>query len=190
MLAAGAFALLAPLEVHAQDGAAAPATTPASAAEAAGGAADEEQIAAWYSELQGLHQQLQSIQDRALEDPQLSADQETLGTEIRAAVARADSTMETRMARMTTLETEAHAASAAGDSDRLQTLMLEATDIQERFMELQQQVLGEPAMAAKIGVFQTALQAKMIQIEPGAQGLMDRFSELEGKLTAAFGEPN
>jgi hypothetical protein len=45
-------------------------------------------------------------------------------------------------------------------------------------------------MAAKLGVFQTALQAKMVQVEPEAQGLMNRFRELETLLTAAVGPPS
>jgi hypothetical protein len=180
-------ALFAPVALVAQA-----AETPAPAPEATAApdaTASEEQVEGWYTELQGLHQRLTEIQERALEDPQLQASQEALGTEIRAAMTVSDSTMAAKMARMETLQAEAEAASSANDMNRLQALMLEATEIQEEFEALQRRVLEEPGMAAKLGVFQTALQAKMVQVEPEAQGLMNRFRELETLLTAAMGPP-
>ena len=52
--------------------------------------ASEAQVEEWFAEFQQVHQQLESIQAQALQDPQLSAAQEELGQEIQLAMATAD----------------------------------------------------------------------------------------------------
>lgn len=154
---------------------------------AAGQTAEQQEVQTWLAELEGLHSQLEALQNRALEDPELSAAQEELGDEIRGAITAADPSIQQRMDRMGELETEASAASQGGNMQRLQELMTEARDIQDHFFEVQQRVLETPELAAKLNSFQDQLQRKMLQLDPGAQALMDRFRELEGKLTEALG---
>src|SRR5690606_31117791 len=160
---------------------------PAPAAEGTELSAQEEEMQGWYMELQELHTQLEAIQQQALADQTLAARQEALGEEIRVAMEARDSTMATRIERMSALEAEAMAAQEANNVARLQELMDEANGIQEHLFGLQQQIVEEPAIAAKLDLFQTDLQQKMLQLNPNVQQMMDRFRELETKLTAAMG---
>ena len=148
--------------------------------------AQEQEMQGWYDELQQLHTQLQTIQEQALADQTLAARQEALGEEIRLAMAARDATVQQQIDRMSSLETEAISAQQTNNIQRLQELMTEATGIQEHLMNLQQQVIEEPSMAAKLDLFQTDLQKKMAELNPNAQQMMERFQELEAKLTAAM----
>lgn len=148
--------------------------------------AQEQQMQAWYDELEALHGQLEALQVQALSDQALAARQEALGEEIRLAMASRDTTIEQQIERMSSLEAEAIAAQQTNNLQRLQELMMEATGIQERLIALQEAVIGEPAMAAKLDTFQNDLQAKMVQLNPNAKQMMDRYMELEEKLMEAM----
>lgn len=149
--------------------------------------AQEQQLEAWYTELQEIHQTLQSLQQQALADAELAATQQELGSEIQLAMAEIDPSIEERLSRMQALESEAATAQQEGNVERLQTLMQEASGIQEHFAELQEQVLQEPTFAAKLSTFQEQLQQKMLQLNPEAEAQMDRLRELETRLTEAMG---
>lgn len=165
----------------------APTPTPAPSAEETELSPQELEMQEWYVELEQLHTQLETLQNQALADETLATRQEALGEEIRLAMEAQDSTTATQLGRMSTLEAEAMAAQEANDLPRLQELMVEANGIQEHLMTLQQQIVEEPAMAAKLDLFQTDLQQKMLQLNPNAQQIIDRYRELEEKLTAAMG---
>ena len=144
----------------------------------------QQEMDAVFLEFQQVHMQLEDIQNQALQDPQLNATQTEIGSEIRAAMEAQDPTMPDRIARMTTLETEAHAAQQSGDNARLEELVTEAQSIEQHLLALQQSVLQEPAMAARIADFQTQLERKMAEVNPETQALIARFRELESRLAA------
>ena len=160
--------------------------SPAPATEESGLSAQEQQMQGWYIELQQLHTQLETIQAQALADQNLATRQEALGEEIRIAMETRDPSMAVRLDRMEAIEEEAIAAEAENNSQKLQQLLMEADDIQERLMVLQQQVVEDAPMAAKLDAFQADLQKKMVEVNPNAQQMMDRFTELEELLTAAM----
>lgn len=148
---------------------------------------DREEVGVWMTELQQVHEQLEGLQQQALQDPAINAAQEELGEEIRVAMAEADPTLDEQLARMATLESEATTAQQTGDVQTLQTLMGEAQQIQQRFISVQQQVLGQPQIAGKVANFQTQLESKMLELDPEAEALITRFRELETKLNEAMG---
>jgi hypothetical protein len=184
-----------PVTVVAQQPAAGP-PPPAATAPAAGAATgaapaqaltpEQQAIQNLFNEYQELHSQLQGLQGQALQDPQLSADQEALGNDIRVAMEAYDPMMKQRLGRVNAIETEASAAQAAGDMPKLQLLMSEAQEIEQHFMSVQESVMEQPEIAAKVDAFQSKLEQKMIQISPGAQALMTRFRALETQLQAAM----
>lgn len=167
-------------------GAAQESPAPAPSAEEPALTEQEQQMQGWYIELQQLHTQLEIIQAQALADQSLATRQEALGEEIRVAMETRDSSMKSRLDRMEAIEAEAMAAEESNNSQKLQQLLIEANDIQEHLIILQQQIVEEPAMAAKLDLFQTDLHQKMLQVNPNAQQMMDRFRELEELLTAAM----
>jgi len=149
-------------------------------------AADQQEVEGWLREMEQVHNQLESLQMQALQDPQLSRAQEQLGEDIRVAMERLDPAIQQRMARVEALEVEAVAAQQGNDVQKLQQLMQEAQQIQQHFMIVQQQVLEEPQIMAKVTDFQGQLERRMVEMNPQAQALISRFRELEGKLSAAM----
>jgi hypothetical protein len=146
----------------------------------------EQEVSGWMAEIQQLHLQLESIQLRALEDSGLSAAQQELGEEIRDAMTKLDPQLAQRMGRIEVLEGEAEQAAAAGNVERFRELEMEAYQIQQHFFTVQGQVLQSSAIDAKVRAFQTRLESRMVEVDPTAKGLIERFRELELKLAAAM----
>ena len=164
---------------------AAPAVLSAQAGTPSAPSPAQPELDAMLLEFQQIHMQLEDIQGRALADPQLHATQVEIGNDIRAAMEAQDPTMPDRLARMGTLETEAQAAQQSGDETRLEALVMEAHGIEEHLLNLQQRVMQEPAMAARIAEFQTQLERKMDEVDPETPTLIARFRQLESRLAAA-----
>jgi chromosome segregation ATPase len=160
---------------------------PMAAAAQAGGAGSQAEVEGLLREMQQVHTQLEGLQQQALQDPQLSAAQEELGEEIKVAMERIDPQMEQRLSRIEALEGEAASAHQAGNGERLQELMAEAQQIQQHFMNVQQQALEQPQIATKVDAFQTRLERRMVEMNPEAEGLINRFRELETRLMALMG---
>lgn len=151
------------------------------------GAAPE--VQGWLTEIQQLHTRLEALQRKALEDPQISAQQQTLGTTIKAAMEKLDPSLEQTLERMPQLEAQAAEAERGGDQAKLQQLGLEVQQIERRFMTAQQKALEQPDLAARVLDFQEKLQSKMLEVDPEAPKLISRFQELETKLAAAMRAP-
>lgn len=154
--------------------------TPAPAAQ------NQQEVQAWFMELQQISAKLGEIQVRALQDAELQAAQNALGTEVKAAMDRIDPGLAASVERVGTLEQEAAQAQQAGDQAKLEQLAREAQQIQTRFLTAQNTALEQPELAAKVQAFQTRLEQRMIQVDPEARTLIQRLRELEGKLQAAL----
>lgn len=148
----------------------------------------DEELQGWLQEMQQVHEQLEELQREALMDPQLSAQQQELGEEIRVAMGAVDPTMDERMTRVEEIQAEATEAQGAGDSEKLNELMTEAQQIQQHFMDVQENALADPSIATKLESFQTELEAKMVELDPEAEGLITRFRELEERIGGAVSD--
>jgi predicted nuclease with TOPRIM domain len=146
----------------------------------------EQQVQGWVNELRELHGKLEAIQLRAMQDPQLQSAEAQLGEEIKAAMEKADPQLPAMMQRMSVLEAEAVKAQQSGDRAKLQQLTQEARGLQVRFMETQNRVFQQPAMATKLRAYQQRLETRMMQIDPQAPTLIERFQELEGRVSAVM----
>jgi hypothetical protein len=157
---------------------------PVSARRPAPSATKSPQAQAMLSELQMLNAKLEALQARALQDPQLMAAQQSLGTTIKAAMGRLDPTLEQSLVRGKQLQEQAVAAQRIGDDATLQRLTGEMQQIQQRFFAIQQRVLTQPAVAAQLKVFQDRVQKKMATLDTTAPTMIARFGELQSKLAA------
>jgi hypothetical protein len=173
VLAAAALAAL-PGALSAQNAAAPPAAAPE------GVPAEATQ---WLAEMQQLHLRLSQLQERALQDPELSARQDSLGMRIRLAMESIDPALPQQMGRIEEMEGQAAAAEARSDQAALQQLNAEAQQIQQQFLAAQQKALQQPELAAELTAFQTLLEQKILAVDPAAPQLLARFQELERKLT-------
>jgi hypothetical protein len=142
---------------------------------------------AWLSELQVLNAKLEALQARALQDPQLVAAQQSLGGSIKAAMNRIDPTLEQSLARGKQLQQQALAARQRGDQATLGRLAGEMQNIQHRFFSVQQQVVQEPTLAARLHTFQDRVQKKMTTLDPNAPKMIARFGQLQTMLAQAQG---
>jgi hypothetical protein len=159
----------------------APAARPMSATIPAGDAKT------WVNEVRQLHTRLEALQAKALEDAQLSAQQQELGSGIRAAMLKLDPTLDQALARGMQLEKAAAAAQQRGDQAQLMELAAEMQKIQARFVSVQQRALAEPQLAAQVRSFQSRLQQQMAKLDPQAPKLIARFAELQTRIAGAMG---
>lgn len=143
------------------------------------------EIAGWLAEIQELHIQLTTLQEKALQDPALAAQRDSLGNHIRVAMESIDPSLPESMERIEAMEAQAAAAEAASDDAKLTELRAEAQQIEQQFLSVQQRALQQPELAAEISAFQSALEARILETDPEAPRLLERFQELEQKLAEA-----
>lgn len=139
---------------------------------------DPEMMAA-VMEMQTIQQQLGPIQERALQDEELAAQLQEIQTRLEAAL-REDNAE--AMDRMDELQTEMMEAQAAGDQQQMQALMPEAQSLQQQLQAAQQDVLQRPDLRQAIEEFEAANRARMIEIDPAADSLLQRMDELMGSM--------
>jgi len=148
--------------------------------------AAQREMQGWYMELMQIGQRLQNAQLRAMQDPQLRAEQEALGRDLKAAVVRVDPGLANLEPRARAMEAEALRAKQAGDQARLAKLIQDAQQIQVRLMNAQNRVMREqPALAARGKSFEEKLRRKMIQVEPQTMALVERGKVLQSRLATA-----
>lgn len=169
----------APTALAAQVAAPAPAGAPVDSAAAA-------QIQGWLAEIQQINGRLQELQQRAMQDPELVAEQEALGARIRTAMEEADPELEPSLERVETLQAEAAAAEQQADTARLMEIGEELREIEGRFMSAQQQALAQPQISSDLEAFQVALQNRLVELDPEAPELIARFQELQQMLASAL----
>jgi hypothetical protein len=167
---------LAPAALAAQQPA--PSTTPPPTPEVQG----------WITEIQQIEQRLGLIQQRAMEDPALRQAQTQLNEAIITALRQAGPETAADLRRVETIQPELRAAQESGDQAQLQRLVTEAQQLQERLMQAQMRVIGQPQIAAQAEAFQTRLQARMVEVEPAAETLLQRFTTLQAQILAAMQE--
>lgn len=148
--------------------------------------AAQREMQGWYVELMQIGQRLQAAQMKAMQDPQLRAEQEALGRDLKAAVVRADPSLADMETRARAMEAEAVRAKQAGDQAKLAKLAQDAQQIQVRLMNAQNRVMREqPALANRARAFEEKLRRKMIQVEPQTMALVERGKVLQTRLANA-----
>lgn len=180
---AALLALPGALAGQAPEAAPAPAAAPAAVPDSAAVA----QIQGWLAELQTVSGRLQALQEQALQDTELNAAQEALGSRIRTAMEESDPSLVDGMERVEALQGEAEAAQAAGDQAKLVQLGAELQQIEARFVTAQRQALARPDISADLEAFETRLQARLAELDPEAPRLIERFQELQRMLSTAMG---
>lgn len=169
-----------PVAVEAQAAAAAPPT------EEESDSAATARIQGWVLEMQDLDGRLQALQQQALADSALDAQQAALGERIRAAMMEADPTLEGSMARVDELQLEAAAADARADTTRLEQIGEEVRRIESQFFDAQRRALAMPEISAALEAFQGRVEARIVELEPRAPVMIARFVELRERLAAAL----
>jgi chromosome segregation ATPase len=176
-----AFLALFPLALAAQQARPASARTTTPTAEA--------QVRAWYAELQQISGRLQQAHDRALQDPQLRAQQVELMQLVKREMDRMDPQLAGLAERVSAMESEARQAAERNDRARLQALDREFAQLQARFMNVESAALQRPNVAAAARTYEQALRQRMVRVEPQVEQLLTRTEELQRHLQRALGQP-
>lgn len=130
-------------------------------------------------ELQEIQQQLEPIQQEALQDEALASQLESLQLQVTTAMQEESGEA---LARMETLQEEMQEAQTAGDEERMQALMAEGQGLQQELQAVQAEVMARPEIRGPVDEFEAAHRARMIEIDPEAEELLDRFDELVASL--------
>jgi hypothetical protein len=131
-------------------------------------------------EIQQIQQQLEPVQREALQDATLAAQLEALQVRIDASMREAGPDVFERIDRF---QDDMAAAEAAGDDERIQSLMTQAQGIQQEAQALQAAVFERPDIRASVEEFEAAHRARMIQIDPESEALLDRMEALMAGLS-------
>jgi uncharacterized phage infection (PIP) family protein YhgE len=143
------------------------------------------EVQALLEEVQQIQQQLQPVQQKALQDETVQQGQERAADAVRAAMIKADPTIEPRLDRLETIMKEAQQAQAAGDQEKIAALTQEAEQIQPQVQQAQAAALEHPDVEPEIAAFQKLLRDKMAELDPEARPLLDRLAQLEEQIQAA-----
>jgi hypothetical protein len=150
-----------------------------------GPAAPSPEVQGWIAELQDLQARLGPIQREALQDESLRAAQMEVSEMVQQAVAE-DPALADLPARAADIQARADAAVQDGNEAQLQAVMAEAQQLEQRLAMAQNAALERPEIAARMEAFQARLQGRMIQIEPEAEVLIQRFEELQMRVAQAM----
>jgi cell fate (sporulation/competence/biofilm development) regulator YlbF (YheA/YmcA/DUF963 family) len=128
-------------------------------------------------EYRQLAQELDSIRQQAMEDPDLQAEETRLREAIQAKMEE-DPQTQALVARFDSTRQAFQEAQSSGDSAAMQELMPQLQQMQMQLQQAQGQVTEDPEIAEQIEDFREELQAEMESIDPDAPEMMERADSL------------
>jgi hypothetical protein len=137
------------------------------------------EVMAQVMEIQQLQAQLEPIQREALQDETLARQLAALQLQVETAMRDEGSEVFSRIERF---QGDMAAAEAAGDQERMQALVMQAQGIEQEFHALQVAMFERPEIREPFDRFEAAHRARMIEIDPAAEALLDRIEELMERL--------
>lgn len=126
-------------------------------------------------EVAQLRQRLGELQQRAAQDPTVKAANDAFNAEVMTAMQGLDAEAAGKKARADAIPGEVQTARAANDNARLNQLAEEATALQGYFNQLRQRALAIPEIEEKRRAYVAQLFAKMKELDPEAQSIVDRL---------------
>jgi hypothetical protein len=146
------------------------------------------EVQGWIAEIQQIEQRLGPIQARAMEDAALQREQAALNEALLAALREAGPAVQADLRRVESIQPELRAAQESGDQAQLERLVREAQQLEQRLGQAQVQALQQPQIAARATAFQDRLRARMVELDPAAEELLQRFVSLQAQILAAMQE--
>lgn len=134
------------------------------------------------AEMRQLNKQLRSIQQQAMKDSALQRQATELQGLIQKTMREMSPRAGERMARMDSLRGRLQQAQAQKDTARLRTLIMEAQKLQRSLQKLRNRAMQEEEVAAALKQFRKDLRARMRQVDPTADSLMERADSLQKEM--------
>lgn len=144
------------------------------------------EVREWIEEIQQIQARLAPVQDQAMQDPGLQQERQQVADAVKQAMITADPGIAQRMARLEAIVGEAQKAQETGDGERLAALVAEARGIQEPLARAQAAALDRPEIEARVTAFRGRLRARMVQIEPSSEALLNRLEALDRQVRDAL----
>lgn len=138
-------------------------------------------------ELRQISQQLQTVRKQALQDSALRVQRKELTAYLRSEMKSLDDSTSARVDRMMELQDTLVAAQQARDTAGARSAMRELKKLQRATMPARKKVMMRPEVQKRIKAFQEAVRAKMREISPQADSLLDRADSLQAELRGGMG---
>jgi len=134
------------------------------------------------AEMQRIQARLQSVHNQVMQDPALRTAQESFMRDVKAAMLRVDPGLDAAARRVEGMQQQVVAAQQRRDARAMQQLNTELAPIQQRFMRAQEQVMRQPAIAARARQLEAQLHQRMLRVEPDTDRLLERGKQLQARL--------
>lgn len=150
-------------------------------------AAMQEQMALM-RELQSIDQVLTPIRQEAMAEPELRAQEQALVARVEAAIEERNPALVGAEARFDSLRMVYESAEQEGDTASVQAAAGELQALQVAMQEAQREVLQQEEITDAVDEFRTNLFARMRELAPQADSLLDLAEEISAQLEEAAAE--
>lgn len=138
------------------------------------------------AELRSVQERLTAIQDSALQDPELSARRDEIDDLIQETMEEISPGAADRVERFDSLRARFETARSEGDTAVLRGMMGELQKLQRALQQTRAQAIEEENVAAALDSFRNRLLAKMEEIDPATDSLMDVADSLRQDLRSSM----
>lgn len=159
------------------------ALTVPSAAPAQGGQGQRQTL----MELQQVNQQLTKIRRRALQDSSLRARQQKVTQFILSELRSLDDSTAARVDRLEKLQADLRTAQQERDTAGARTAVKELRKLQQALQPARKEIMQRPKVRKRIESFQQAVRARMREISPKADSLLQVRDSLRRQLQGGAG---
>lgn len=133
-------------------------------------------------EMKRLNKQLNSIRQQAMQDSSLQRQAQELQTMIDAAIREMSPQAGQQLDRMDSIRGQLQTAQSQGDTAQLRSLIMEAQKLNRALQKLRQRAMQQDEIAQAIKEFRKDLEARMREVNPQADSLMDRADSLRTEM--------
>jgi hypothetical protein len=131
------------------------------------------------AEIQQITARLGQIQQQAMQDPEIKAANDQL-TQLMESKMALDPASKQTLEQAKQYQADVAAAQAAGDNEKLTQLAEMGKLIQQGMQVAQTKVLSDPEVQKQMDAFKQQVYKKMVEIDPEAEKLVARLTELNG----------
>ncbi|MCA9547830.1 MAG: hypothetical protein KC613_25675 [Myxococcales bacterium] len=134
-----------------------------------------------------IQQKLQLLHAKALEEPGLREKRDALHVAVKAAMAKKDPSVTAKIAQLEAMQKEAEGLQKAGNQEGLEKLAREGQALAMSLAGLEREVLQQPELSKLITELDTAVRAKMREINPKVAEMEAELQAIAQKMQAAQG---
>lgn len=136
------------------------------------------------AEYMNLQQQLNQLQQQAMQDSVLQKEYADLQEFVDEKMKAEDPKLQEHRDRLGAIQQEITAAQQAQDDEKFQALLQEGTALQDQLRTLQTDTMALEEVKSRMDAFREKFLAKMTELNPKAQEMVDRANEISEKLSA------